>query len=135
MNDFAFLLFKTQKYSIFNPPYFPKRTLKFFLNSISACSDPHIREYLSTWCLLCWTGYNWFMGHLVTTTSTVHLISVDASQEDFFSQIKIMTNFLLKITSQNIVWKEHEQVYYAYLINTGTALYFEMFQTLYQNFG
>ena len=39
MNDFAFLLFTTQKYSSFNPPYFPKRTLKFFLNSIPACSD------------------------------------------------------------------------------------------------
>ena len=38
MNDFAFLLFTTQKYSSFNPPYFPKRTLKFFLNSIPACS-------------------------------------------------------------------------------------------------
>ena len=38
MNDFTFLLFTTQKYSSFNPPYFPKRTLKFFLNSIPACS-------------------------------------------------------------------------------------------------
>ena len=38
MNDFAFLLFTTQKYSSFNPPYFPKRTLNFFLNSIPACS-------------------------------------------------------------------------------------------------
>ena len=38
MNDFAFLLFTTRKYSCFNPPYFPKRTLKFFLNSIPACS-------------------------------------------------------------------------------------------------
>ena len=41
MNDFAFLLFTTQKYSSFNPPYFPKRTLKFFLNSIPACSEDH----------------------------------------------------------------------------------------------
>ena len=38
MNDFAFLLFTVQKYSSFNPPYFLKRTLKFFLNSIPACS-------------------------------------------------------------------------------------------------
>ena len=38
MNDFTFLLFTTQKYFSFNPPYFPKRTLKFFLNSIPACS-------------------------------------------------------------------------------------------------
>ena len=39
MNDFAFLFFTTQKYSSFNPPYFPKRTLKFFLDSITACSE------------------------------------------------------------------------------------------------
>jgi hypothetical protein len=32
------LLFTTQKYSSFSPPYFPKRTLKFFLDSIPACS-------------------------------------------------------------------------------------------------
>ena len=38
MNDFAVLLFTTQKYSSFNPPYFLKRTLKFFLDSIPACS-------------------------------------------------------------------------------------------------
>ena len=41
-------------------------------------------------------------------------------QGSFFSQLKIITNFHLKITSQNIVRKEHEQVYYAYLITTGT---------------
>ena len=41
MNDFTFLLFTSQKYSSFNPPYFPKRTLKFFLNSIPACSVLH----------------------------------------------------------------------------------------------
>ena len=34
----------------------------------------------------------------------------------FFSQLKIITIFDLKITSQNIVRKEHEQVYYAFLI-------------------
>ena len=57
------------------------------------------------------------MGHLVTATCTVPLISVHASQEGFFfSQLKIITNFDLKITSQNIVRKEHEQVYYAFLI-------------------
>ena len=44
MNDFAFLLFTTQKYSSFNPPYFPKRTLKFFLNSIPACSVTGIEK-------------------------------------------------------------------------------------------
>ena len=56
------------------------------------------------------------MGHLVPATCTVHLISVHASQEGFFSQLKIITNFDLIITSQNIVRKEHEQAYYAYLI-------------------
>ena len=38
MNDFAYLLFTIQKYSSFNPPHFPKRTLKFFFDSIPACS-------------------------------------------------------------------------------------------------
>ena len=38
INDFAFLLLTTQKYSSFNHPYVPKRTLKFFLDSIPACS-------------------------------------------------------------------------------------------------
>ena len=49
MNDFAFLLFTTQKYSSFNPPYFPKRTLKFFLNSIPACSDVFVKKMLCNW--------------------------------------------------------------------------------------
>ena len=31
------LLFTTPKYHSFNPPYFPKRTLKFFFNSIRTC--------------------------------------------------------------------------------------------------
>jgi hypothetical protein len=38
MNNLAFLLFIAQKYSSFNPPYFPKRSLKFVLDSIPACS-------------------------------------------------------------------------------------------------
>ena len=47
-------------------------------------------------------------------TCTVHLISVHA------------TNFHLKITSQNIVRKKHEQVYYAYLITTGTLRFSDL---------
>ena len=56
MNDFAFLLFTTQKYSSFNPPYFPKRTLKFFLNSIPACSEQFI---FTGWRLKLMNLYSW----------------------------------------------------------------------------
>ena len=49
-------------------------------------------------------------------SSNMHCTLVFCARKVFFSQLKIITNFHLKLTSQSIVQKEHEEVYYTQLI-------------------
>ena len=53
---------------------------KFNGSSIPWITVMYIRT-VSVCCLLCWTGWNQFMGRLHRATCTIHLISAQTSQE------------------------------------------------------